>query len=88
MAKKPKFVADPMIHGDQETTLGTVVVHLTRKQILQMAEMANHFTGVDDFTIEVSHESGIGPSMRFKFTLDLAGEAKDVAVDATDVSTW
>jgi hypothetical protein len=53
-----------------------------------MAEMANHFTGVNDFTIEVSHESGIGPSMRFKFTLDLAGEAKDVAVDATDVSNW
>jgi hypothetical protein len=88
MAKKPKFVADPVIHGDREATLGPVVVHLTRKQILQMAEMANHFTGVNDFTIEVSHESGIGPSMRFKFTLDLAGEAKDVAVDATDVSNW
>ena len=88
MAKKSKFVPDAVIHGDREATLGPVVVHLTRKQILQMAEMANHFSGVDDFTIEVSHESGIGPSMRFKFTLDLAGEAKDVAVDATDVSNW
>jgi hypothetical protein len=26
--------------------------------------------------------------MRFKFTLDLAGESKDVAVDTTDVSNW
>jgi hypothetical protein len=88
MAKKPKFVADPVIHEDHEEKYEPVVVNLTRKQILQMAEMANHFTGVNDFTIEVSHESGIGPSMRFKFTLDLAGEAKDVAVDATDVSNW
>jgi hypothetical protein len=88
MAKKSKFVADPVIHSDREHMSGPVQIHLTRKQVLQMAEMANHFTGVDDFTLEVSHESGIGPSMRFKFTLDLAGESKDVAVDTTDVSNW
>ena len=88
MAKKSKFIPDPIISGNRENMSGPIQVHLTRKQILQMAEMANHFTSVDDFTIEVSHESGIGPSVRFKFTLDLAGEAKDVAVDATDVSNW
>lgn len=64
------------------------VVHLTRKQVLQMAEIANHFSTVNDFALEITHESGIGPSMHFKFTLDLVGEAKDVKVDTTDVSNW
>lgn len=88
MAKKQKFIPDPTFHSDREEFSPTKKIHLTRKQILQMAEMVNHFTEVNDFVIEVSHESGIGPSVRFKFTLDLVGEAKDVAVDATDVSNW
>ena len=64
------------------------VVYLTRKQVLQMAEMVNHFTEVENFEIHVSHGSGIGPSINFKFELDLVGEKTPVNIDTTDVTTW
>jgi hypothetical protein len=66
----------------------TTRVFLTRKQILMMADMVNHFSEVNDFVIEISHESGIGPSMKFRFDLDLAGETTNIAVNTTDVSNW
>jgi hypothetical protein len=66
----------------------TTVVHLTRKQVLQMAEMVNHFSEVEDFEIHVSNTSGIGPSTYFRFTLDLAGEKSPVNIDTTDVTKW
>lgn len=53
------------------------VIHLSRKQIEQMYEMIGHFKGIDTFTLRISHSSGIGPTMRFTFDLDL-----------TDVSKW
>ena len=64
------------------------IVHLSRKQVEQMAAMVNNFKDVDDFELHITNESGIGQSMNFKFTLDLAGDAKQVSVDATDVSKW
>jgi hypothetical protein len=81
MAKKEKeFV---------QTTYSTpTVVHLTRKQIKQMCEMAEHFKDINDFELHISHESGIGPSMNLRFSLDLAGEASRVNTDVTDVSKW
>lgn len=56
---------------------GEKVIHLSRKQIEQMYEMISHFKDIDDFTLRISHASGIGPTIRFTFDLDL-----------TDVSKW
>lgn len=53
------------------------VIRLSRKQIEQMYEMIGHFKDIDDFTLHVSHESGIGQTIRFTFDLDI-----------TDVSKW
>jgi hypothetical protein len=81
MAKKEKdFV---------QTTYSTpTVIHLTRKQIKQICEMAEHFKDIDDFELHISHESGIGQSMNLRFTLDLAGDSKEVKTDVTDVTKW
>ena len=81
MAKKDKeFV---------QTTYSTpTVVHLTRKQIQQICQMSEHFKDIDDFELHISHESGIGPSMHLRFTLDLAGESSVVKTDVTDVTKW
>lgn len=53
------------------------VIRLSRKQIEQMYEMIGHFKDINDFTLHVSHESGIGQTIRFTFDLDI-----------TDVSKW
>lgn len=47
--------------------------------------MTEHFTEVDSFTLEETHESGIGASVRVKFNLF---DNNDTVVDITDVSTW
>jgi hypothetical protein len=64
------------------------IVHLSRKQIKQICEMAEHFKDIDDFELHISHESGIGQSMNLRFTLDLAGDSKEVKTDVTDVTKW
>ena len=64
------------------------IIQLSRKQVEQMAAMVNNFKDVDDFELHITNESGIGQSMQFKFTLDLAGDAKQVSIDATDVTKW
>jgi len=80
MTKNDKFIP---------TSYSTpTVVHLSRKQIKQMCEMAEHFKDIDDFELHISHESGIGQSMNLRFTLDLAGDSKEVKTDVTDVTKW
>ena len=75
--------------GFVQTTYSTpTVVHLSRKQIKQMCEMAEHFKDINDFELHISHESGIGESMNLRFTLDLAGDSKEVKADVTDVTKW
>jgi hypothetical protein len=64
----------------KEETYGAAesqVIKLTRKQIEQMHEMIGHFKDINDFELHITNESGIGPSMNFKFSLNL-----------TDVSKW
>jgi hypothetical protein len=81
MSKKDK--------GFIPTTYSTpTVVHLSRKQIKQICEMAEHFKDIDNFELHISHEAGIGQSMNLRFTLDLAGDSKEVKTDVTDVSKW
>ena len=80
MSKKDKFIP---------TSYATpTVVHLSRKQIKQICEMAEHFKDINDFELHISHESGIGESMNLRFTLDLAGDSKEVKTDVTDVTKW
>lgn len=72
-----------------QTTYATpTIIRLSRKQVEQMAAMVDNFKDVDDFELHITNESGIGQSMQFKFTLDLAGDAKQVSIDATDVTKW
>lgn len=65
----------------------TASITLSRKQVTQLAEIANHFTEIDDFTLEVDHSSGIGVGIRVTFDLLKSGK-KDTAVDITDVTNW
>jgi hypothetical protein len=53
------------------------VIRLSRKQIEQIAQTAEHFKDVDDFCLRVSSGSGIGQTIRLTFDIDL-----------TDVSKW
>ena len=58
---------------------------LTRKQLEKLNSIVSHFKEIDQFTIKVSHLSGIGPTVEVGF--DLINEI-DVKVDITDVSSW
>lgn len=59
-------------------------VVLSRKQIFDLATLANHFSDVELFTIEEDNSSGIGPSTTVKCTLF----EKPTTVDITDVENW
>lgn len=81
MSKKDK--------GFIPTTYSTpMVINLSRKQIIQMSEMAEHFQDINDFELHISHESGIGSSMSLRFTLNLGGDNTEIKTDVTDVSKW
>jgi hypothetical protein len=54
-------------------------------QIEKLAQIAAHFKEVEEFTIVRTHESGIGPTDRVRFTLF---DKNDSNVDITDVSVW
>jgi hypothetical protein len=58
---------------------------LTSSQIEKLAKIAEHFKEVDQFTLEETHESGIGSTVRVRFKLF---NNNDTNVDITDVSTW
>jgi hypothetical protein len=58
---------------------------LTSGQIEKLAKIAEHFKEVDQFTLEETHESGIGSTVRVRFKLF---NNNDTNVDITDVSTW
>lgn len=58
---------------------------LTRKQIKQLATIAEKFNDTDSFELQVTHESGIGATVRVKFELF---EENPAIVDITDVSNW
>ena len=59
---------------------------LTRKQIDQLTEIADHFHEVELFELEESNLSGIGPVISVKFSL--FGKKTDTSVDITDVESW
>ena len=58
---------------------------LTRKQINQLAEIAEHFQEVDVYEL-YEEPSGIGPIIKVKFSL--FGKTSDTSIDITDVESW
>ena len=58
---------------------------LTRKQIEQLCEIADHFHDIDVFELEET-SSGIGPIVSVKFSI--FGKKSDTSVDITDVENW
>ena len=58
---------------------------LTRKQINQLAEIAEHFQEVDVYELYEEH-SGIGPIIKVKFSL--FGKTSDTSIDITDLESW
>jgi hypothetical protein len=58
---------------------------LTKSQIEKLVKITEHFKEVDQFILEETHESGIGPTVRVRFNLF---DKNDTNVDITDVSTW
>jgi hypothetical protein len=69
----------------KDKTYQPTTVTLTRSQISKLNKMAEHFKEVELFTLEESHESGIGPTVRVRFNLF---DKNDTNVDITDVSNW
>jgi hypothetical protein len=64
-------------------------ISLTRKQVLQLAEIAAKFTDAEWFTIEMSNASGIGTAVMVKFDMFKDNRKDfDTTVDITDLSTW
>jgi hypothetical protein len=60
-------------------------ITLTKSQVEKLAKMVEHFSEVENFTLEETHESGIGPTVRVRFNLF---DKNDTNVDITDVSNW
>ena len=58
---------------------------LTRKQINQLAEIADQFNEVEVYEL-YEEQSGIGPIIKVKFSL--FGKMSDTSVDITDVESW
>ena len=60
-------------------------MRLSRKQINQLAEIADHFNEVEVYELYEEH-SGIGPIIKVKFSL--FGKTSDTSIDITDVESW
>lgn len=61
---------------------------LTRRQVLQLSEIASKFPHVQHYTISFNNESGIGPSVTAKFVLFDDAKDFDTTVDFTDLGSW
>lgn len=63
-------------------------IALSRKQINQFVEFANHFKEINWVTLEQDHKSGIGPSIYIKCSLFGNDSEPETTVDITDVNVW
>ena len=62
---------------------------LTRKQVLQLAELAAKFPDAEWFSIETDSSSGIGTQICVKFDIFKSEAVSgDATVNITDYSTW
>jgi hypothetical protein len=62
-------------------------ISLTRKQVLQLAKLAENFPDANWFTLEET-SSSIGPVMKVKFIIFDENRDFDTVVDITDYDVW
>jgi hypothetical protein len=63
-------------------------ITLSRKQVLQLAELAAKFPDTEWFSLETDSSSGIGTQICVKFDMFKSGVPGDTTVNITDFSTW
>ena len=63
-------------------------ITLSRKQVLQLAELAAKFPDTEWFSIETDSSSGIGTQILVKFDMFKNISDHDTTVNITDYSTW
>ena len=63
-------------------------ITLSRKQVLQLAELAAKFPDTEWFAIETDSSSGIGTQICVKFDMFKNISGQDTTVNITDYSTW
>ena len=60
-------------------------MQLSRKQIEQLADIADHFQEVDVYEL---YEEPIGIGVIIKVKFSLFGKTSDTSIDITDVESW
>jgi hypothetical protein len=63
-------------------------IALTRKQVLQLADIAAKFPDTEWFTIHEDSPSGIGAEVLIKFKIFDDVKDFDAQIDITDLSSW
>jgi len=63
-------------------------ITLSRKQVLQLADLAAKFPDTEWFVIETDSSSGIGTQICVKFDMFKNLSDLDATVNITDYSTW
>ena len=63
-------------------------ITITRNQMDKIVEFATNFKDVQSFTINETHNSGIGPSAFITCSLFGNDSKPETIVDITDVSVW
>jgi Holliday junction resolvase len=63
-------------------------ITITRNQMDKIVEFATNFKDVQLFTINETHNSGIGPSIFIACSLFGNDSKPETIVDITDVSVW
>jgi hypothetical protein len=63
-------------------------ITLSRKQVLQLAELAAKFSDTEWFSLETDSSSGIGTAILVRFDMFKNISGQDTTVNITDYSTW
>jgi hypothetical protein len=63
-------------------------ITLSRKQVLQFAELAAKIPDTEWFAIETDSSSGIGTAILVRFDMFKNISGQDTTVNITDYSTW
>jgi len=63
-------------------------ITLSRKQVLQLADLAAKFPDTEWFSLETDCSSGIGTAILVRFDMFKNISGQDTTVNITDYSTW
>jgi hypothetical protein len=64
------------------------VISLTRKQLMQIGQIAEQFSNIEEFVIESNNTSGIGSDVTIEFECPKVIGNPRMRIDITDVSSW